>query len=623
VNFTGEPVRTSGAVPESSWRRLRWTVWLRSKLGRWSIFCAVGVTLYYFSLPDILFVDPYSTVLQDRHGELLSAGIAPDGQWRFPENPAVPDKFAQAIVTYEDQRFHRHRGVDLLALCRAIRQDLAARSIVSGGSTLSMQVIRMSRKGKSRTVWEKLLEIILATRLEWRYSKEEILALYAGHAPFGGNVVGLDAACWRYFGRPSSQLSWGEAALMAVLPNAPGLMHPGKNRERLKQKRDRLLSRLQRSGLIDEETRKLSSAESIPDAPQPLPRLAHHLLVRAEGDGHRGTLVNATIQRDLQIRVETVVSDHHLRLHGNQVENLAALVLDVESGEVLSYVGNVPNTRRVPESEVDIITAPRSTGSILKPFLFAAMLDEGQLLPHALLPDVPTMINGFVPRNFTRQYDGAVHADDALVRSLNVPAVHLLRTYRYEKFYNLLRDMGMRSLTQPADHYGLSLILGGAEGTLWDIAGMYASLARTLNHFDVRPGSLRYDRGDFHPAVYRPSSARQDTNQYRRDPASWLSASAIYQTFEGLTELSRPDEESGWRNFSSARKIAWKTGTSFGFRDGWAVGVTPKHVVAVWVGNADGEGRPGLTGTDAAAPVMFDIFALFNDRAWFMAPHAK
>ncbi|HTF18169.1 MAG TPA: penicillin-binding protein 1C, partial [Chryseolinea sp.] len=554
--------------------------------GRWIVLCLALGILYFLSLPRVLFTDPYSTVLQDRQGEMLSASIADDGQWRFPEGRTVSDKFAKSLIGYEDKRFYNHVGVDPLALLRAIRQDVAARAIVSGGSTISMQVIRLSRKGKARTVWEKVIEIILATRLEFRYSKEEILSLYASHAPFGGNVVGLDAACWRYFGRPSTQLSWGEAAMLAVLPNAPSMMHPGKNRDQLKKKRDRLLTRMQQAGLIDEETRRLSSAEAMPEAPQPLPRLAHHLLARAENEGYRGTVVSATIRRDLQTQVESVVKDHHVRLRSNEIHNIAALVLDVESGEALGYVGNIPGGTGTHESEVDVITAPRSTGSILKPFLYAAMLDEGQLLPQALLPDVPTMINGFVPRNFTRQYDGAVHADEALVRSLNVPAVHLLRMYRYEKFYNLLRDMGMRSLTRPADHYGLALILGGAEGTLWDVAGMYASMARTLNHVDDYSGSDRYDRRDFHAAVYR-TTGRQDTTLRARESSSWLSAASIYQTFDALTELSRPGEESGWRNFSSSRKIAWKTGTSFGFRDGWAIGVTPTHVVAVWVGNAD------------------------------------
>jgi penicillin-binding protein 1C len=467
-----------------------------------------------------------------------------------------------------------------------------------------------------------MIEIILATRLEWRYSKEEILALYASHAPFGGNVVGLDAACWRYFGRPSSQLSWGEAALLAVLPNAPSMIHPGKNRKLLRQKRDRLIGRLRAAGVIDTETSALAMEEDIPEEPQRLPRMASHLLVRAAKEGRRGTVVRSSIDRELQRRVEIIVEDHHRRLRANQIDNVAALVLDVETGEALSYVGNIQDGAGRHEAAVDMVAAPRSTGSILKPFLYAAMLDEGQLLPRTLLPDVPTTINGFAPRNFSRQYDGAVPADEALVRSLNVPAVHLLRRYRYEKFYNLLRGMGMRTLGKPADHYGLALILGGAEGTLWDIAGMYASMARTLNHFSRAPGSLRYDRHDFHGAVYQQVVGNNQAAN-RLESTSWLSAASIYHTFEALTELSRPGEESGWRNFSSSRKIAWKTGTSFGFRDGWAVGVTPTHVIAVWVGNADGEGRPGLTGTDAAAPVMFDIFAQLKPRTWFSAPRAE
>lgn len=589
---------------------------------RWIVVAALVGIGYYYCLPEQLFADPYSTVLEDVQGELLSASIAKDGQWRFPEAQAVPDKFAKALITYEDKRFFEHPGVDPLALLRAARQDVAARSVVSGGSTLSMQVIRLSRKGRSRNAWEKIIEIVLATRLEWRYTKGEILSLYASHAPFGGNVVGLDAACWRYFGRPASQLSWGEAALLAVLPNAPSMIHPGKNRSKLKLKRDALLEKMRVAGIIDEETEQLSGAENIPDAPQPLPRTAHHLMVRSERDGHSGTVVKSTIRRELQAQMESVVGDHHRRLRSIEIHNLAALVLDVETGNALAYVGNVPGGVGRHESEVDVITAPRSTGSILKPFLYAAMLDEGQILPRTLLPDVPTIINGFVPRNFTRQYDGAVAANEALVRSLNVPAVHLLRSYRYEKFYNLLRDMGMKSLNKTADHYGLSLILGGAEGTLWDIAGIYASMARTLNHFGNVPGNNRYHPDDFHAPVYL-RKPEVDSAKSSTVPYSYLSAASIYQTFDALTELRRPGEESGWRNFSSSRKIAWKTGTSFGFRDGWAVGVTPSHVVAVWVGNADGEGRPGLTGTDVAAPLMFDIFALLSGRAWFEQPTAE
>lgn len=580
---------------------------------------AAFLVFYAFCLPSKLFNDPYSTVLEASNGQLLSASIARDGQWRFPENVFVPQKFADAIIAYEDKRFRSHIGVDILALGRAFRQNMNSGSVVSGGSTLSMQVIRLSRKGRSRTIYEKVIEIILATRLELRYSKDEILSLYASHAPFGGNVVGLEAACWRYFGRDLHELSWGEAALLAVLPNSPALIHPGKNRDKLEQKRNRLLDKLKEQGVIDAFTCSLAKEEPIPREPHALPRWSRHLLARMSKDGLGSTKLASTINYDLQQRVEQILQDHHRRLAGNQVHNAAAIVASVQTGEVLAYAGNVYNESEYHGDDVDVITSPRSTGSILKPFLFAAMLDEGKILPQSLLPDVPVFINGFSPKNFTKEYDGAVPADKALIRSLNIPAVYMLRDYRYEKFHLLLKSMGMTTLNHPPDHYGLSLILGGAEGTLWDITGMYASLGRTLNNYFEHPGANKYDRSDFHPLHYRSEV---------RDPqaveaTSWLSAASIYATFEALKEVYRPGEESGWKYFNSSRKIAWKTGTSFGFRDGWAVGVTPDHVVGVWVGNADGEGRPGLTGTEAAAPVMFDIFSQLPGHRWFQPPRLE
>src|SRR5687768_10050725 len=230
------------------------------RLTRRKKLIAVAITLmallfYFFSLPDPLFQDPYSTVLKDNRDNLLSATIAKDGQWRFPQVDSVPSKFAEALITYEDKRFYYHPGVDILSLGRAFKQNIVDGRVISGGSTITMQVIRLSRKGKSRTIFQKLIEIVLATRLELRYSKEEILGLYASHAPFGGNVVGLEAACWRYFGRDPQELSWGEAALLAVLPNAPSLIHPGKNREQLKTKRDWLVDKLVEVGKRSEERR--------------------------------------------------------------------------------------------------------------------------------------------------------------------------------------------------------------------------------------------------------------------------------------------------------------------------------------------------------------------------------
>lgn len=585
------------------------------------------LSIYYFILPEELFHEPYSTVLEDDKGELLSAAIASDGQWRFPEVNAVPQKFSTALVLFEDKRFRNHPGVDILSLSRSIKQNILQGKVVSGGSTISMQVIRLSRRGKPRNLFQKLVEIVLATRLELRYTKDEILSMYASHAPFGGNVVGLEAACWRYFGRDPNELSWGEASLLAVLPNAPSLIHPGKNRDRLKAKRDLLLDKLRRAGKIDAFTCSLSKEEPIPEKPQSLPHNARHLLARAANEGHAGQKIKSTITSLLQLRVQQIINDHHQRLKGNQIFNAAALVVEVRTGNIIAYVGNTDVKEKGRYSEaVDVIMARRSTGSILKPFLFAAMLDAGKILPHTLLPDVPTVINGFSPKNFSKDYDGAVSADKALIRSLNIPAVHMLRNYRYEKFHSLLSNMGMTTLSYPPDHYGLSLILGGAEGTLWDITGMYASMARTLTNYFSRPGKNRYDRKDFHALNYFNGS-NNEQEQIQSLPSleesSWLSAASIYQTFDALKEVYRPGEESGWRYFNSSKKIAWKTGTSFGFRDAWAVGVTPHYVVGVWVGNADGEGRPGLTGTDAAAPVMFDIFSQLHEDQWFQSPHME
>lgn len=604
----------------------------RLKKYKWYITgMAVLLCLYYWMLPNTLFHDPYSTVLIDANGELLSAAIASDGQWRFPEDENVPDKFSAALMAFEDKRFLYHPGIDPLAMARAIRQNLAEGGIVSGGSTITMQVARLSRRGRRRTVFQKLLEMTLATRLELRYSKQEILALYASHAPFGGNVVGLKAACWRYFSRDPRELSWAEATLLAVLPNSPSLLHPGKNRSMLKAKRDRLLDKLRDSGRIDAFTCSLSKGEPLPDKPQPLPQFAGHLLTRASGEGFGGRSISSTLLRQLQGTVMQIVSDHYQHLKRNQIYNIAALVAEVNTGNVLAYVGNTQGDERGDNGQaVDIVTAPRSTGSILKPFLYAAMLDEGRILPRTLLPDIPMYINGFSPKNFSKEYDGAVPADRALIRSLNVPAVYLLRDYRYEKFHSLLKNMGMTTLHFPPDHYGLSLILGGAEGTLWDIAGMYASMARTLNNYFTHPGSRRYARSDFHPLNYVSAAPIASGDESERgagqthesglEQTSWLSAASIYQTFDALKEVYRPGEESGWRYFSDSKRIAWKTGTSFGLRDGWAVGITPEFVVGVWVGNADGEGRPGLTGTETAAPIMFDIFSTLSGRNWFHSP---
>ena len=580
-------------------------------------FILLMAVFFWFALPQPLFQDPLSTVLLDRNGNLLGAKISSDQQWRFPECEKVPEKFRLAITNYEDRYFRYHPGFDPVAIIRAAYLNIKHRRIVSGASTISMQVVRLMRKNRERTFTEKFMEIFLAFRLELTRSKTTILMLYASHAPFGGNVVGLDAASWRYFGTDAGQLSWAEAATLAVLPNSPGLIYPGRNPRFLLARRNRLLDLLFDRGVIDATTCDLAKSEKLPEKPFPLPQLAPHLLDRAVKDGNKGARVCSTVDIALQKRISDILDIHGVQLRANEIHNAAALVLEVNTGAVLAYLGNMPGTVSGDHgNNVDIILAPRSTGSILKPFLYAAMLNDGLLLPNTLVPDIPMQIGGFIPENYNLTYDGAVPAKMALSRSLNIPAVKMLQTYRYEQFYALLRKLGMTTLTKQADHYGLAIILGGAEANLWDLAEIYASMARTLNHYAVN-GS-KYDKADFHPPRYLIPKGTE--KQSFSDQSSWFDAGSIWLTFEAMVEVSRPDAEQQWQQFSSSHKIAWKTGTSFGNRDAWAIGVTPEYVVAVWAGNASGEGRPGLTGIAAAAPVLFDIFKALPPSTWFKPP---
>jgi penicillin-binding protein 1C len=302
-----------------------------------------------------------------------------------------------------------------------------------------------------------------------------------------------------------------------------------------------------------------------------------------------------------------------------QVYNAAAIVIDNVTFEVLAYVGNsngdIPRflaNGDAPQEgtghAVDIIRRPRSTGSILKPLLYAAMLEDGTLTPRMLLPDVPTHYEGFAPENFDRQYRGAVRADEALAHSLNIPAVRMLRTYGVARFADLLRHAGMTTLSRPADHYGLTLVLGGAEGNLWDVAGMYASLAAM-----ARTGVEQDPPGFRKPVALLGARAVNHQQTAIGAGSAWL-------TLDTLLEVPRPGEEGHWRSFASSRAIAWKTGTSFGLRDGWAVGTTSRYTVGVWTGNASGEGRPALTGSTMAAPLMFALFNGLPSSAWFDRP---
>lgn len=570
---------------------------------------------YYFCLPKQLFKDPTSTVIESKKGELLGAMIADDGQWRFPEVDSVPKKFRECIVHFEDQYFFKHFGFNPVSMVKAIGQNLKAGRVVRGGSTLTQQVIRLSRKGKGRTYFEKLIELVFATRLELRSPKEEILKLYTSYAPFGGNVVGLDVASWRYFGVHPHQLSWAESATLAVLPNAPSLIYPGKNQQQLLRKRNNLLKKLLEKEIIDSLTFDLSITEELPQKPYSLPQVAPHLLQKVV-KSDKGKRIKVTVDYQLQKNVNNIVDRHYQLLRQNQVYNGAVLVMDVETREILSYVGNTP-TDNEHHKFVDVINAPRSTGSVLKPFLYAALLDAGEVLPNSLVADVPTHIAGYNPENYNKEYDGAVPAKRALARSLNVPAVRMLKSYGMERFRDEIRKFNLKDLNKSANHYGLTLIVGGAESNLWDLCKTYASLASTVNHFS-EISSQYYTNEYIEPVLFANNQANFGV---KTTESPVFGAGSIYLTFDAMKEVNRPEGNESWEFYDSSKEIAWKTGTSFGNRDAWAIGITKKYVVGVWIGNADGEGRPSLTGVNSAAPVLFDVFDVLPRTKWFSVPH--
>jgi penicillin-binding protein 1C len=596
-------------------------IWLKIIIGG-----AALLIVCVLAAPMPSFDAPLSTVVEAADGTLLGARVAADGQWRFPPPDSLPDKYVTCLINYEDRYFRWHPGVNPVAVARALAGNIRAGEIVSGGSTITMQVARMARGNPERTYSGKIIEMLSALKLELFRSKKAILRLYAANAPFGGNTVGLEAAAWRYTGRGTAGMTWAEAATLAVLPNAPSLIYPGRNAVLLRDKRDRLLMTLAGRGEIDSLTCSLAMGEPLPGAPVPMPSSAPHLTDRMFIE-RPGSRVRTTVDPLLQREVAEAVNRHTAMLEGNLIHNAAALVVEVATGNVLAYAGNATLSDSAGRHgrDVDMIPAPRSTGSIMKPFLYAALLSAGEMLPNALVADIPTRFQGFRPENSDFTYSGAVPAGDALARSLNIPAVRMLQMLEEERFLDLLHSMGFTTFDRPASHYGLSLILGGGEASLWELAGAYASMARTLNNANAGTATTE----DWHMPVLTtvpgPPASRYSSppaGGSSHTPGSVLSAAAIWLTYEALRRVNRPETETGWQYFGSAPQVAWKTGTSFGYRDAWAIGTTPTHVVAVWAGNADGEGRPGLSGISSAAPLLFEIIRLVQSgtETWFARP---
>jgi penicillin-binding protein 1C len=567
------------------------------------------IVLAAVPLPSPLFPPDYSTAVLDSEGRVLRVFLNSGDQWSFPPDSslAVPVKLRRAVLSYEDRHFYRHPGVNPVALVRAFSQNLAEGRVVSGGSTITMQVARLMRP-KSRTCFNKLIEMLQAVKLELYFSKEEILSLYLDHAPYGGNIVGYQAASLRYFQKKPDRLTWAEAATLAVLPNAPGMASPTADPSRLKMKRDRLLRKLAKEGAIQPATLCLALMEPVPERSVPFQMCAPHLSRRLFRSAEKASTFRTTLDRECQIRVESLVRRHAFFLQKRGISNAAALVVETPTGRVRAYAGSQDFFDMDHMGQVDGVTAPRSSGSLLKPFLYALCMDEGILLPCTRIRDVPTFYGTFSPANASESYEGLVTAEEALIRSLNVPAVRLLYTYGLHPFFLFLKTAGLSTLFRPPEEYGLPLILGGAEVTLWEMARLYRGLGR-----GGRFGKLSV-------------LEEMENGAGNESDVDLISPGACYLTLNILRELRRPGSEYYWEQYQNQWPLAWKTGTSYGQRDGWAIGVSPRWTLAVWTGNFGGEGNANLTGAGCAAPLLFDIFNALPrdpDSGWFPEPVSR
>jgi len=556
---------------------------------------------------------PTSFILFDKNEELLGARIAEDGQWRFPRMEKVPSRFSKALLQFEDKNFYSHIGVDISSVVRASYQNIKEQRVVSGASTLTMQLMRLHYPKAPRSILQKIKETAFAIRYELFYSKDHILLDYCTHAPFGGNVVGFETASWRYFDKAPEALTWAEASTLAVLPNAPGLIHPGRNRNALIAKRDRLLTQLLNNQIIDSIEYEISLAEPLISRPGQLPDLAPHLLEHVRrGNKERYT---SSLDKNLQQIIRSIIRDHQTINAQKNIQNAAVIVVDNKTQQVISYHGNTEGIDN--EKYNDMIQRPRSTGSILKPLLYALAIEDELIAPQQLAEDIPISINGFSPKNYNHQHYGAVPYDKVIAKSLNVPSVNLLREYNVDRFLLDLRSLGFTSFDNSADYYGLTLILGGGEVNLWELSQAYSYLAKSLTTYTSE--SSRYDI-NLRPSISISNGILETSVKYVEDPAL-LSASAIWHMLEAMLDVERPNADGQWEKFSSSKRIHWKTGTSYGNRDAWAVGVTPQYTVGIWVGNSDGEGQRDIIGVKAAGTLLFDVYNALDVTEVFEIPY--
>ena len=554
---------------------------------RWIFTAAAGLWLAAFArdgvdrwidatvLPPLAL--PTSQEVLDRNGDLLRAYTVSDGKWRLATDVAQVDPFfVHLLLDYEDKRFYDHPGVDPQALLRALGQAVWNGHIVSGGSTLTMQVARLLEDSGTGKIEGKLRQMRVALALERHLSKDQILSLYLLLAPYGGNVEGMRAATITYFGKEPKRLTPAEAALLVAIPQSPETRRPDRSGE-VKAARDRVLDRALSDGLIDTDQAHSAASEPVPTARRPFPALAPHLADRVVAEEKDQTCHQTTIDKGLQKALEKLAADTVLGM-GDRMQ-VGIVVADHTTGEVLASVGSAAYTGDQRLGFVDMTTAVRSPGSTLKPLIYGLAFDEGLAHPETLIDDKPTDFNGYRPQNFDRQFRGTIRVREALQMSLNIPAVALTDALGPAKLLQAMDRAGMKSVL-PSGNPGLAVALGGIGVTLEDLVQLYAAIARGGI---VRPLT-------HHFGADNPEGPRVMTQ---------LSA---WEVGDILAGLAPPPG-------APSNRLAYKTGTSYGHRDAWAIGFDGKNVIGVWMGRADGTPVPGAFGADLAAPVLFQAFA--------------
>ncbi len=569
----------------------------------------LGVLDRLFPLP---LQPDYSPVLLAADGRtVLHATLNRGQQWRmYAPLAAISPLLRRAIIEKEDRWFWYHPGVNPVAVARAAWVNLTGRRRrLLGASTITMQVARLLTP-KERTLRSKLAEVLRAAQLEWHLSKAEILELYLNRVPYGGNVEGVRAAALLYFQQPPGRLTLAQATTLAVLPNDPVRLVPGRGSARLEATRNRFLRHFATVGLATPAHLADALAEPVPTGRTPVPRRAPHLARRLLRARAGQPLVVSSLDARVQATAEALTANYVRRLAGLGIPQAAVVVVDNRTRAVRAYVGSADFHAVAARGQVDGLTAIRSPGSTLKPLLYALAFDEARgLTPASVVLDVPTDFGrGYRPENFDRSWHGALPLQDALALSLNGPAVRVLaERVGVPRFTAALGQLGFRQISKDEKRLGLSMVLGGCGVRATELAGLYCALA---NGGQWAP--LRLDRGP-RRAVGTPS------------PVAVVSAEAAWLTTEILATLSRPDLPHQAEASRNLPRVAWKTGTSYGRRDAWSVGYNPRYTICVWVGDFTGRGIPALTGTDIGTPLLFDLFDALDhggSTGWFRRPAA-